>query len=101
VAKIATKTTLPFHNKQQKYEETIGKSFCKTVEIIWMNISALCQRAVLSKTKIYERKKTHNNMRPIKPKSKIFFKAVLASLLQRSSTRTLWKNESPGWTSLK
>jgi hypothetical protein len=87
VAKIATKTTLPFHNKQQKYEETIGKSFCKTVEIIWMNISA--------------RKKTHNNMRPIKPKSKNFFKAVIASLVQRSSTRTLIFSKSPGWTSLK
>jgi hypothetical protein len=39
-----------------------------------MNISALCPRAVLSKTKIYERKKTDNNMQPIKPKIKKFSK---------------------------
>jgi hypothetical protein len=42
-----------------------------------MNISALCPRAVLSKTKIYIRKKTHNNMGSIKTKKpkkwKFFF----------------------------
>jgi hypothetical protein len=39
-----------------------------------MNISAPSPRAVFSKTKIYKRKKTLNNMQPIKPKIKIVSK---------------------------
>ena len=51
--KIATKTTLPFHNKQWNNRENLFK----TVEIKSVNNSALCPRAVFSTIRERERKK--------------------------------------------